>query len=270
MEDSAEAKEMKRQLKIKKGSLGRIAKELAGYTKEEEKELAKLEQMKADGKDSHDIKHQENVHAESKMMLPDSRQRLSGALDDMEAYLEEIKGAEEGMEEWEEYKEATKLYAELDEATRASEWAGGPAIAPHRASGALWRASGLRPPGGGLVEHVRGEGRDLGFTQPGPEGALARGLARLAVAGHLSLPVCYDVLQRLHVCVPVLLQVRRAQGLVRREDVATGDVAAGARAREQRSGVVCEAGGAADSSAAAAAAATVAAATGLRGSFAAP
>lgn len=49
--------EAKRQLKIKTGSVKRLAKEVVMYKKDEETETAHVNRMKADGSDASDIKH---------------------------------------------------------------------------------------------------------------------------------------------------------------------------------------------------------------------
>ena len=49
--------EAKRQLKIKTGSVKRLAKEVVMYKKDEETETARVNRMKADGSDASDIKH---------------------------------------------------------------------------------------------------------------------------------------------------------------------------------------------------------------------
>ncbi|KAG9447345.1 hypothetical protein H6P81_013473 [Aristolochia fimbriata] len=80
-----------RNLKIKTGSSKRIIKELRSYEKEVEKEAAKTADMKEKGADPHDLKQQENVLAESRMMIPDCRKRLEASLADLKATLEEVK-----------------------------------------------------------------------------------------------------------------------------------------------------------------------------------
>eukprot|EP00958_Prasinococcus_capsulatus_P011708 scaffold1167_cov418-Prasinococcus_capsulatus_cf.AAC.21 len=84
-----------RQLKIKTGSCKRVSKELVSYEKELEREQAKTDSMKEEQADPSDIKQQlcarclrnrtlaeqEAVLAETKMMIPDCRRRLEGAVD---------------------------------------------------------------------------------------------------------------------------------------------------------------------------------------------
>ena len=49
--------DVKRQLKIKTGSVKRLAKEVVMYKKDEETETARVNRMKANGGDASDIKH---------------------------------------------------------------------------------------------------------------------------------------------------------------------------------------------------------------------
>lgn len=54
--------DVKRQLKIKTGSVRRLAKEVVMYKKDEETETARVNRMKADGSDASDIKHAVSVN----------------------------------------------------------------------------------------------------------------------------------------------------------------------------------------------------------------
>lgn len=74
-------------LKIKTGSVKRLAKELVLYGKEQDKESQRVADMKASGADAHDIKHAENVLAEATMIIPDTRQRLEAAYEELQAML---------------------------------------------------------------------------------------------------------------------------------------------------------------------------------------
>ncbi|RAL46188.1 hypothetical protein DM860_016621 [Cuscuta australis] len=80
-----------RNLKIKAASCKRIVKELHSYEKEVERESAKTNDMKNRNADPYDLKQQENVLAESRMMIPDCHKRLDTALADLKAYLVELK-----------------------------------------------------------------------------------------------------------------------------------------------------------------------------------
>ncbi|CAL9006188.1 unnamed protein product [Prunus brigantina] len=79
-----------RNLKIKTGTCKRIVKELHSYEKEVEREAAKTADMKEKGADPYDLKQQENVLAESRMMLPDCQKRLEASLADLKGILAEL------------------------------------------------------------------------------------------------------------------------------------------------------------------------------------
>ncbi|CAI8605002.1 unnamed protein product [Vicia faba] len=91
-----------RSLKIKTSTCKRLVKELDSYEKEVLRESAKTADMKDKGADPYDIKQQENVLAESRMMVPDSRKRL-------EAALEELKGTLAALLEVTDEKEGTEI-----------------------------------------------------------------------------------------------------------------------------------------------------------------
>ncbi|XP_052193028.1 tubulin-folding cofactor A [Diospyros lotus] len=82
-----------RNLKIKTSTCKRIVKELHSYEKEVEREAAKTADMKEKGADPYDLKQQENVLAESRMMIPDCHKRLEAALADIKGTLVELKKA---------------------------------------------------------------------------------------------------------------------------------------------------------------------------------
>ncbi|KAK3213116.1 hypothetical protein Dsin_017822 [Dipteronia sinensis] len=75
-----------RNLKIKTSTCKRLVKELHSY----EKEAAKTVDMKDKGVDPYDLKQQENVQAESRMLVPDNRKRLEAALADLKGNLAEL------------------------------------------------------------------------------------------------------------------------------------------------------------------------------------
>ncbi|XP_021671351.2 tubulin-folding cofactor A isoform X1 [Hevea brasiliensis] len=79
-----------RNLKIKTSTCKRILKELRSYEKEVEREAAKTADMKEKGADPYDLKQQENVLAESRMMIPDCHKRLEVALADLKGTLAEL------------------------------------------------------------------------------------------------------------------------------------------------------------------------------------
>lgn len=57
------------------GIVRRCTKDVTSYEKEAIRERSKVEKFKAEGRDSHDIKKQEEVLAETLMMIPDSKRR---------------------------------------------------------------------------------------------------------------------------------------------------------------------------------------------------
>uniref|UniRef100_A0ACD5ZBG7 Uncharacterized protein n=1 Tax=Avena sativa TaxID=4498 RepID=A0ACD5ZBG7_AVESA len=79
-----------RSLKIKTSTCRRLFKELRSYEEEVQKEAAKAAVMRARGADLHDLKQQENVLAESRMMVPDCHKRLDAAQADLKATLVEL------------------------------------------------------------------------------------------------------------------------------------------------------------------------------------
>lgn len=89
-----------RQIKIKAGVVKRTAKEKSMYEKEAKKEEEKVQKMKDEGKDEHDVKKQAEVAQESFSMISDTKRRLGNALSDLKAVLEK----EEDLKECEEYK----------------------------------------------------------------------------------------------------------------------------------------------------------------------
>jgi len=58
------------QIKIKTGVLKRVGKEKLSYRKEADMQKAKLDKMKEDGKDEHDVKKMGEVLQETLMMIP--------------------------------------------------------------------------------------------------------------------------------------------------------------------------------------------------------
>merc|ERR1712176_1001404 len=85
----------KRQLKIKTGVVKRLSKELVMYEKEVTDGEAKLVQMEEANKDPYDIKKYKEVVAESRAMVPDCRNRLKKAVQDLDILLEDTSLSEE-------------------------------------------------------------------------------------------------------------------------------------------------------------------------------
>ncbi|KMT17597.1 hypothetical protein BVRB_2g035500 [Beta vulgaris subsp. vulgaris] len=101
-----------RNLKIKTSTCKRLVKELHSYEKEVESEAAKTADMKEKGADPYDLKQQENVLAESRMMIPDCRKRLESALADLKGTLAELEEADE--KEGSEIDEARSTIADVE------------------------------------------------------------------------------------------------------------------------------------------------------------
>ncbi|KAF0932123.1 hypothetical protein E2562_008657 [Oryza meyeriana var. granulata] len=80
-----------RGLKINTSMCKRLVRELRLY----EEEAAKTAGKEEEGVDPYDEKQQENVLAESRMMIPDSHNRLETALSDLKATLAELKESNE-------------------------------------------------------------------------------------------------------------------------------------------------------------------------------
>ncbi|KAJ4835595.1 hypothetical protein Tsubulata_008889 [Turnera subulata] len=108
-----------RNLKIKTSSCKRIVKELNSYKREVEREAAKTADMKEKGADPYDLKQQENVLAESRMMIPDCRKRLEAALADLKATLDEL--LESDQKEGLEIEDAQNTIAEVEQLFQSTE-----------------------------------------------------------------------------------------------------------------------------------------------------
>lgn len=80
--------EEEKQLRIKVSICKRCSKDLIYYGKEAEKQKAKIEKMKAEGRDEHDVKKQIQVLEESEEMIPLSRDQLRKAKADLKEFLE--------------------------------------------------------------------------------------------------------------------------------------------------------------------------------------
>ncbi|BFZ01936.1 hypothetical protein BsWGS_04975 [Bradybaena similaris] len=94
-----------KQIKIKTGVVKRITKEKVCYEKEATQLEEKLDKMKAEGKDAHDISKQGEVLQESRSMIPEAQKRLLKAYND----LHELLKKEADLEGTEEYKEANAV-----------------------------------------------------------------------------------------------------------------------------------------------------------------
>ncbi|XP_010269843.1 PREDICTED: tubulin-folding cofactor A [Nelumbo nucifera] len=107
-----------RNLKIKTSTCKRIVKELHSYEREVEREAAKTVDMKEKGADPYDLKQQENVLAESRMMIPDCHKRLEASLVDLKGALAEL---EETNQQGAEIEEARTIIAEVEALTQKIE-----------------------------------------------------------------------------------------------------------------------------------------------------
>ncbi|GKE24744.1 tubulin-folding cofactor A [Tanacetum coccineum] len=108
-----------RNLKIKTSSCKRIVKELHSYEKEVVREAAKTADMKEKGADPYDLKQQENVLAESRMMIPDCLKRLESSLADLKGILAELEEANE--KEGPEVDEAESIVADVEKLFQTTE-----------------------------------------------------------------------------------------------------------------------------------------------------
>jgi len=101
-----------RDIKIKTGVVKRLGKEKNYYEKESVREQNKLEKMKAEGTaDEYEIRKQDEVLGESKMMIPDCIKKLGIAWDDLNGLMT----TESDLSEAEEYKLAQEALAEWKE-----------------------------------------------------------------------------------------------------------------------------------------------------------
>ncbi|EOA28107.1 hypothetical protein CARUB_v10024291mg [Capsella rubella] len=108
----AESMATERNLKIKTSTVKRIVKELHSYEKEVEREAAKTADMKDKGADPYDLKQQENVLGESRMMIPDCNKRLEAALADLKSTLAELEEMVE--KEGQEIEDAKKTVVDVE------------------------------------------------------------------------------------------------------------------------------------------------------------
>lgn len=78
-----------KQLRIKCGTVKRTMKEYQSYRKEEVDQKAKIDKMKAEGADEHDVKQQLEVLNDTLTVLPDTLSRLQKYHEELSAFLEE-------------------------------------------------------------------------------------------------------------------------------------------------------------------------------------
>ncbi|XP_012281762.1 tubulin-specific chaperone A [Orussus abietinus] len=99
-----------RTLTIKTGVVKRLAKEKVTYETEAAKQRERIQKLKEQGKDVHDIKKQEEVLQESLMMVPDCQRRLAKAFDDLKKILE----TEQDLKDTETYVEAENILRDAE------------------------------------------------------------------------------------------------------------------------------------------------------------
>lgn len=74
-----------KQTRISTGVVTRLVKDVSYYRKEEAQIRAKIEKMKEGGADASDISKQEEVLRETLMMIPDVKNKIEHAVDDLYA-----------------------------------------------------------------------------------------------------------------------------------------------------------------------------------------
>lgn len=99
-----------RQIKIKTGVVRRIAKEKVVYEKEAEQQKNRIQKIKDEGQDEHNIRKQEEVLQESLMMVPDCQRRLVKAYADLKTTLE----TEQDLKDKEDYITAQKVLKDAE------------------------------------------------------------------------------------------------------------------------------------------------------------
>jgi len=92
----------KRQLKIKSGIVRRITREFESYQKEIVKDKDRIEKLRDNGGDDHDIRKQEEVLQETIAMVPNTRKRLRDGLEELMNFMKDNDTVEElvASEEW--------------------------------------------------------------------------------------------------------------------------------------------------------------------------
>merc|ERR1712080_242337 len=106
-----------KQIRIKTGVLKRVGKEKLSYRKEADQQKAKIEKMKEEGKDEHDVKKMGEVLQETLMMIPDCHRRIVSAKTELSEMLEteaELRLLEDG-EVCEEFLAAEAQIKEAEE-----------------------------------------------------------------------------------------------------------------------------------------------------------
>uniref|UniRef100_A0A1I8JQC3 Tubulin-specific chaperone A n=1 Tax=Macrostomum lignano TaxID=282301 RepID=A0A1I8JQC3_9PLAT len=81
-----------KKLKVQTGVVKRISKEKASYEKEADQLAKKVQDMEASKADEYVIKKQKECLEESRQMVPDTRNRLSKALEELRSLVAEYRG----------------------------------------------------------------------------------------------------------------------------------------------------------------------------------
>mmetsp|Transcript_3695 Transcript_3695/g.10555 ORF Transcript_3695/g.10555 Transcript_3695/m.10555 type:complete len:111 (-) Transcript_3695:275-607(-) len=92
------AMDLKRQVKVKTGVVKRLRKELAMYEQEKIQNDKRVEDMKASGADTYDVRQAERVADESAMMIPDCKVRFEAAIVDLQNLT--VSGEQEPQKFW--------------------------------------------------------------------------------------------------------------------------------------------------------------------------
>uniref|UniRef100_A0A1L8E5X5 Tubulin-specific chaperone A n=1 Tax=Nyssomyia neivai TaxID=330878 RepID=A0A1L8E5X5_9DIPT len=97
-----------RQLKIKTGVVKRLFKEKISYEKEADQQRSRIDKFRAEGKDEHVLRKEEEVLQECLMIIPDSQRRLKKAFEELSEFLK----AEEDLKETEDFTNAMAVIEE--------------------------------------------------------------------------------------------------------------------------------------------------------------
>ncbi|KAI3659709.1 hypothetical protein MP638_005183 [Amoeboaphelidium occidentale] len=104
---------LEKDLKIKTGIVTRLYKEYYAYLKEEETQKKRIERIKSEGADEHDIRKQYEVLQETEVMIPDCKKRLQKAKFELEKLLNANETFLNGKEELQEAKDALQKAEEI-------------------------------------------------------------------------------------------------------------------------------------------------------------
>ncbi|XP_067667202.1 tubulin-specific chaperone A-like [Haliotis asinina] len=94
-----------KQIKIRTGVVKRLTKEKSMYEKEVETLEARVNKLKEEGADEHDVRKQTEVLQESRMMIPDTKKRLKTACEELNQMLQK----DSDLSEREEFGQAKEI-----------------------------------------------------------------------------------------------------------------------------------------------------------------